>query len=141
MKLFSILLFSSTFMLVIAGCGEENNIPAVDNQACISSGEIMLQAFGRKGLAYYNAHQKIFTIQTAIEGTYDSVDIGIVCNMPVGAQEEIKAASASQKLVNVVFSGTYRQLSDPDFGKPLPGYAYYALILSSFKIENTPAPQ
>ena len=135
------LLFSSILVLLAFGCENQDELPIQQNSLCNASGEIVLQAFGRKGLAYYDAHQNLFTIQTAIEVTYDSVDIGIVCNMPADAQDEIKAASANQKLVAVVFSGTYRKLSDPDFGTPIPGHSYYALTLSSFNIESISSSQ
>lgn len=128
------------FLSLTLSCKEQDIYPTASKSPCAPAGEITMQVFSRNGLAYYDKYHNLFSIQTAIPNTYDVVDVGIVCNMPENLQQEIIEAGIDQKLVKVVFSGSYREVIDDKYSGPV-GYTYYYLSLSSIHIEHIYTPE
>lgn len=75
-----------------------------------------------KGTIWYDAQAQAYSVYTGIEGTYDSQDIGIGCNLPDNYKTEG---------LKVLFNGNYYNYEE--FTPLMPGQKYYYLELTKIK--------
>lgn len=117
-----ILIFSVSFIQL--SCNSEKGLNAKGKlvDGICGSGKIEKSVSNTEGIVYYNTEEKAFNIVVTIPNTYDSQDIGFVCELPENLEQDG---------TKVIFSGDYR-----DYGKhaAIGGQEYYYLTLS--KIEK-----
>ena len=113
-----IIIFSITLLCLSCTNGDDPNA----KDGICGSGKIEKSVTNTEGIIYYNTQEKAFNIVVTIPNTYDSQDIGFVCELP----ENLKQDGAK-----VIISGDYR-----GYGKQaaIGGQKYYYLSLS--KIEK-----
>lgn len=75
------------------------------------------------GSVKYSDRAKAYCIFTSIEGTYDSVNVGVVCNLP---------ESYKKDGIKVLYSGNYFKY-DVNFTL-IPGETFYSLELEKIKL-------
>ena len=111
-------LAASLFLLCFVGSGCQEDADALNN-SCAPTARSVKQAKDQVGTVFFNTTEQRYAIISAIPGTFDSQDVGFVCNLPNNLQQD------GQK---VVFSGTYRTYTgNAPFG-PV-GTTYYYLDL------------
>jgi len=81
---------------------------------------------GTKGVVRYNTAIEDYVVYSSIEGTYDSQDVGVSCNLPESYKKEG---------VEIIFNGKYYQYPRQVEGK-IPGQTYYILELSTIEEPN-----
>lgn len=84
---------------------------------------IVKSAANTKGIISYDTQSQRYAVFSGIDGTYDSQDIGIACNLPDNYKIEG---------LNVLFSGNYYKCDE--FSPLIPGQTYYYLDIT--KIES-----
>ena len=107
----------SCLFLMLFSCNKGDDVTTQQSGNC-NSGKIVKSVAGTEGVIYYNTSEKAFTVISTIPNTYDSQDIGILCEL----SENLKIDG--QK---VVFSGDYRKY---DKVAPIGGQTYYYLEVS-----------
>jgi len=75
-----------------------------------------------KGTIWFDTQAQAYSVFTGIEDTYDSQDIGIVCNLPDNFKTED---------LKILFSGNYYKCEE--FTPLIPGQKYYYLELTKIK--------
>lgn len=75
-----------------------------------------------KGTIWFDTQAQAYSVFTGIEGTYDSQNIGIVCNLPDNFKTEN---------LKILFSGNYYKCEE--FTPLIPGQKYYYLELTKIK--------
>jgi hypothetical protein len=120
--IFSVLLLTGVF----AGCRPKDLLPVrTDAQAaCFESRPVIHRANQFTGTVYFQTDLGMYTIRRSVPGTYDSVWLGVVCNLPDAYKVDGK---------NVVFSGEYRNASDLPQITNFAGEVTYYLFLSSIQ--------
>ena len=94
-------------ILIEGGCGDTTSV--------------VKKAVKLTGVVYYNTYDKVYQIIYHIPGTYDSQDIGFVCNLPADLQK-----SGSQ----ITFDGDYLKLDRPVITPQTGGQNFYYLKLT-----------
>ena len=89
--------------------------------SCGESTKVLKSVAGQKGIVRYNSNEQKHTIVVTIPNTYDSQDIGVVCNLP----DNLKIDGLS-----VTFDGDYRQYDKIPSVK-VGGQTFYYLVISS----------
>lgn len=102
-------------------CNEKTSIP-IQNEECLS-GKILKSAKDRTGKVYYNSLEKKYAIHASERGTYDSQDIGFLCNPP---------DSLKKDGLSVTFDGDYYAY-EKDRVAPVGGATYYYLQIMKLK--------
>ncbi len=83
---------------------------------------IIKSANNSKGTIWYDTLSQSYSVFTGVEGTYDSQDIGITCNLPDDYQTEG---------LKILFNGNY--YSCEEFSPLIPGQTYYYLEITKIK--------
>jgi len=90
------------------------------------SSKLVKKVNKQKGIFHYNTHFNRYTISVSEPNTYDSVDVGLICNAPT-----LKSLpTVSPDGLPVVFSGKYRESEELS---PIAGTTFYELEID--KIE------
>jgi hypothetical protein len=93
-----------------------------DQPACFESRPVVRQSTNLAGRISYSKEENLYFIRYGVPGTYDSVWIGYVCNLP----EEYKVLNKQ-----VVFSGEYRK--GPNRPLTFAGTETYYLFLTEIR--------
>jgi hypothetical protein len=111
---------------VFAGCRKNDLLPVQrDAQAaCFESRPVIHTANQFTGTVYYRADLEMYVIRRSVPGTYDSVWLGVVCNLPDAYRVDGK---------RVEFSGEYRNAADLSRITTFAGEETYYLFLSSIQ--------
>jgi len=109
-------------LLTLSSCQEDSDALPL---ACASNAKAVKKITDASGLVHFDATLNLYIIDRAEPGTYDVVDVGILCN---DLPEDLRTANK-----RVVFSGTYYEYKQPS-GAPV-GTTYYYLTLSKVKAE------
>jgi len=104
--------------LIYGGCRDSKIVELGDCKL----EKIIKSVSDSKGIIWYDAQAKKYSVFTGIEGTYDSQDIGIACNLP----ESYKTEG-----LKILFSGNY--YSCKEFSPLIPGQTYYFLEITKIK--------
>lgn len=123
-------------MLTLTACTKAQNVKpeitlnaqalATEKIECGVPNSSVKKVSGQAGKVYYNTYEKAYTIVVTIPGTFDSQDIGVLCNIP----QELKTDGLSVK-----FDGEYRKY-DKQPSVVIGGQKFYYLLLS--KVTYTP---
>ena len=82
------------------------------------AGKVLKKVSGETGIIKYDADERKYAVAVTVPNTYDSQNVGFVCNLPASLQKEG---------VSIIFNGEYR----PHGKKPmLGGLKYYYLKLT-----------
>lgn len=84
--------------------------------------DVVKSVSDRKGIIWYDSLSHSYAVFAGIEGTYDSQDIGIPCDMP---------DNYNKAGLEIIFSGNYYKCED--FSPIIPGETYYYLELTKIK--------
>ena len=106
-------------LLLMGGSCQKDNIMELGD--CDLAGFVKSVA-DTEGTVWYDTQAKAYSIFVGIKGTYDSQDIGIVCNPPENFNTEG---------LKVIFNGNYYKCED--FVPLIPGQKYYHLELTKIK--------
>lgn len=109
-------------LLTLGSCQEDKDTMPL---SCASNAEEVKKITGASGRVNFDTTLKRYTISRAEPGTYDVVDVGILCN---DLPEDLQVANTK-----VIFSGIYYRHNQPS-GLPV-GTTYYYLTLSKVKAE------
>lgn len=85
------------FLVSLLGCTTKN-VDAEISEQCPDAGKFAKKVESVIGRMKFDSTRQQYAIQRAIPGTYDSVDVGYVCNLPEGFR---------QTGLKVEFSGSY----------------------------------
>lgn len=119
--LFMVFVLAPFFSCSESECTDCNNFP------CNLKAKTVKEASNQIGFVAYSEHESKWLIIVSQTGTYDSQDLGIVCNdLPENFQ---------QIGMKVLFSGEYKEY-DKDPNGPLPGQTYYYLFISNISKPN-----
>ena len=112
-------------MTFINSACQQSDCVACDTVPCHPDAKTAKRVVDQRGLVAFDIVLNRWVVIVSIEGTYDSQDVGIVCdNLPEAYQQEGEW---------VIFSGTYKRYSGED-RPPFPGQVYYYLFVSSIAI-------
>lgn len=107
-------------LLAASGCKKDQDAQGPYG-TCATQSATIKTVTDAEGIVGFDAALQQYVITRAQPGTYDSVDIGVVCGaLPAALQV------AGTK---VLFSGTYQEYGNPP-KSPLAGYAYAYLALT-----------
>lgn len=106
-----------SLFLFFLGMGCENKF----GKPC-DVGEVVKSVNDKKGFIWYDSQSRTYSVFASIEGTYDSQDIGIPCDMPDNYKKEG---------IEILFSGNYFKCKE--FSPSIPGQTYYYLELIKIK--------
>ena len=109
-------------LLTIGSCQEDNDAVPL---SCASNAEEVKKITDANGRVNFDATLKRYTISRAEPGTYDVVDVGVLCD---DLPKDLQMANTK-----VLFSGIYYKHNQPS-GLPV-GTTYYYLALSEVKAE------
>lgn len=118
--------YCSVLLLSIIGCsdGKEDISPEkAESQTCFS-GKSLKKVKSQKGTIYYDAYEKRFAVYVTIPGTFDSQDVGFLCdNLDILKKDNLL----------ITFTGEYHSYLE---GRkpPVGGQNYYFLDIQKFKI-------
>ena len=123
------LLLLCCLALMVLGCdkGKEKSITQFEiiNESCNLKNPIKF-INESMGSIQYSDRAKAYCIFTSIEGTYDSVNVGVICNLP---------ESYKKDGIKVLYSGNYFKY-DVNFTL-FPGETFYHQELSKIRlVEN-----
>lgn len=85
------------FLVSLLACITKN-LDTAGSEPCSNAGKFIKKVKSVTGQIYLDSTRQQYFIQRAIPGTYDSVDVGYLCNLP----EEFR-----QTGLKVEFSGSY----------------------------------
>ncbi|MCE7042057.1 hypothetical protein [Dyadobacter sp. CY312] len=118
--------FSPLIFLTLFGSCKDDKESAVlfGSQECRSDEKMVKSVNNQNGIIFYHAGEEKYGISYGITGTYDSVDVGFLCEIPDSLQ---------QTGLQVVFSGN---LFSFDKKPPaiLAGQTYYYLDVTDLKL-------
>ena len=107
-------------LLSFSRCKEKTANPI--QSECIS-GNILKSVKQRSGTIYYNSLENRYALYASEQGTYDSQDIGFLCNPPDSLKKDSLAVS---------FDGNYYAY-EKDRVAPIGGATYYYLLITKLK--------
>ena len=121
MLYFSLLIFLTLFV----SCKDDKESAVLfGSQECRSDGKIVKSVNNQKGIIFYHAGEGKYGISYGITGTYDSVDVGFLCEIPDSLQKTG---------LQVVFSGNFFPF-DKKLPANLAGLTYYYLDVTDLKL-------
>lgn len=122
----SILPFLAALILCASGCNKEKDTLKPSAENC-HSGKIVKSVRNQKGIVQSNAAGDQYSISVHIPGTYDSVDVGFICEA---------SAIPKQAGLKIYVSGNYYAYTgDEKTGYPA-GVELYLLDVTSFKVRD-----
>lgn len=108
------------------GSGCKDDEPLSEIKSCDLT-NIIKTSKNVEGTIWFNQSLNVYAIYIGISGTYDSQDVGIVCNLPD------KYKVDGQK---ILFSGNYAKY-DKDVAQKIPGQTFYIIELTKIStIDN-----
>ncbi len=120
-KLKLILVCFSMLAMSMSQCGD--NGVGLSNESCFS-GKPTKTVKDQKGIIYYDSEAKLYAVSAHIPGTYDSVDVGFICD---------NLDSLKKEGLKITFDGNY--LPYKAARKPsVAGIEYYYLDIIKFDI-------
>lgn len=119
------------FLLSAVGCQKsesEDNLPAFTSESCIPNGQVVKTVTNVEGIISFHSTLNQYYIQRSVPGTFDSIDIGLLCGtVPTG----LKVIGSK-----VLFSGVYKT-----YDKPSPavmgGQTFYYLEVTKAQIHTS----
>lgn len=96
-------------------------------EKCGDTLKLVKRMEGATGHVSYRASDRLYTITVHQAGTYDVVDVGIVCNLPEKAQKTG---------LRVTFDGEYYPFSRTLSTMQPVGYTYYYLHLTKIQFSK-----
>lgn len=111
----------AVLMLTFSRCKDKTSDPILNDEC--ARGNILINVKERSGTIYYNSLEKKYAVHTSEQGTYDSQDIGFLCNPP----DSIKIDGLA-----VNFDGDYYAY-EKDRVAPIGGATYYYLHITKLK--------
>ena len=111
--------------IIMMGSGCEKDQSNIDIKSCNLS-NMVKPASNLRGTVWFKSSINSYAIYVGVEGSYDSQDVGIVCNLPEKYQVDG---------LKIMFSGKYFKY-EKDIFQQLPGQTYYILELSKIELEN-----
>lgn len=115
-----ILIWISILTMSFSSCTDK--APIIQNEDCMS-GKIQKSVKDRSGKVYYNSLEKKYAIHVSEQGTFDSQDIGFLCNPPDSLKKDGLA---------VTFDGDYYAYEKGRVA-PIGGATYYYLQILKLK--------
>lgn len=132
------MLFLPLFFTILLGCekSEPEQEPAPENimdliPICKPDKEVKAVE-DVTAMVIFNPWAEKFVIRKGIDGTYDSVDVGLLCELPEEYQEHG---------LRIIFSGVYYDIEEDlrkQMGWRIPGETYYILKLKSIALDTVP---
>lgn len=110
-------------VFIFTGCEDETLPNSINLNSCVDAGEKVKKVFKQTGVLFYFDELDEYRISYGIQGTYDSVIMGILCNFP----EEWKEMDLTGG-ERVIFSGEYSAISDNQRPAPVGTEMYYLLL-------------
>jgi len=110
-------------MIVMGSCEKDQS--DVDIQSCNLS-NLVKDVSDLEGTVWFNSSTNSYAIYVSIPGSYDSQDVGIVCNLPEKYQVDG---------LKIVFNGKYF-IYEKDVLLTPSGQTYYYLELSNIRSKN-----
>ncbi|MEZ5107185.1 MAG: hypothetical protein R2757_21950 [Draconibacterium sp.] len=108
----------AVFLFVIAGCYKDDKSKLGDCKLEKS----MKSASDLEGTIWYDNLSQRYSVFSSLDGTYDSQDVGICCNLPDDFQTDG---------LEVLFSGNYYECVE--FSPAIVGQTYYFLEITKIK--------
>ncbi len=105
-------------LLMSAGCQKDNIMELGD----CNLKNFVKSVVDTEGTIWYDTQANAYSVFVGIEGTYDSQDIGIACNLP----DNFKTDG-----LKILFNGRYFECEE--FVPLMPGQTYYHLELAKIK--------
>lgn len=114
-------------MSFLAGCEVQNDTSSerLSSDECPHT-EVVNNIANKKGRILLDTTANVYKLYSGIDGSYDSQDVGVICNLPKQFQKDD---------IEVLFSGTYYKY-DGQIKKKLPGQKFYYLELTQIKSLN-----
>lgn len=109
----------------MTGCDKEKTAVGPNGEKCFSAKAIK-SVKGQNGLVYYHPQEELYAIYVSMPGTYDSQDVGFLCEVPDDLRKDG---------LTVNFSGSYYPYKE-DRKPPTGGTEYYFLELKKYKISS-----
>jgi len=115
-------------LLGTIGCsdGQRDVSPEVEINGACFSGNVVKKAKNQKGTIYYNPIEQRFAVYVTIPGTYDSQDLGFICD---------NLDTLKRDNLSITFTGTYHPYLEGRMA-PVGGQQYYFLDIQKFKVTN-----
>ncbi len=104
--------------IIWGGCSNKNEPDLKLSTACLK-GEKLHSAKEREGILHYNEDYQMAQISYHIPGSYDAVEIGILCEVP----DELKL-----EYQKVIFNGDYYRYDGDELPLPAGSEPYYLNI-------------
>jgi hypothetical protein len=120
------LLLISLLFVSMLGCTGDDAAPQVLQMGDCFTGKVIKSVKNQKGTVYYNANEKQYAVYVTIPGTYDSRDVGFICDKP----ETLKVDGLSVNFDGNYFA--YEKDKKPQTG----GEKYYYLAINDFEINK-----
>ena len=116
-------------LMSMAGCVDSPSTdPLVETPPpCNLNEEFVRDVSEEQGRIHFDSTNNRYSVIVVKEGTYDSMDVGIICNMT----DELKTPG-----IKITFNGRYYKYSKK-IDLYYPGQSYYNLELSKYKIITT----
>jgi hypothetical protein len=117
--------FSALFLILTLGCSKRETTPK-GSLKC-SDKTFVCSVKNVEGIISYHADRNEYAIHSAVQGTYDSVEIGFICNMT----DSLKIAD-----LKVRFAGNYFEY-DKDEQPTFGGSSYHYLDITEVRAIET----
>lgn len=124
-KLKLILVCFSMLAMSMSQCGSDEVGLGTAHESCFS-GKPSKSVKDRKGVVYYDSEEKLWAVHAAHPGTYDSVDVGYICD---------KLDSLKKEGLVITFDGDFFPFKY-DKKAVFVGTDYYYLDITKFKINR-----
>jgi hypothetical protein len=124
--------FLYIFLIIsLTGCEDETLPNSIDLNSCVDAGKKVKKVSKQAGFLFYYDELDEYRISHGIPGTYDSVIMGILCNLP----EEWKEMDFTGG-ERAIFSGEYSAISDNQRPAPVGTEMYYLQLFHIQKDNN-----
>jgi hypothetical protein len=116
-------------LLGMKGCDDNSSvIPFKENlHPCDLNEEFIKDAYGENSRILYDSTSRQYLTMVSIPGTYDAVDVGVICNLP----DELKTPG-----LKITFRGKYYKYTGK-INYHFAGQTFYNLELSDYKISTS----
>lgn len=127
MKKHSVLLFFISLLFCVS-CQDAEMDSGEGEIDCGSSAKVVKKVRNQEGVLHYNEFLKRHTISVDKPNTYDSQDVGLVCNHQINLD-----FPGIEEGLSVVFNGKFRE---SEMASPFPGTTYYELEIQKIEIRE-----
>ena len=115
------LIWLAALTMNFSSCQQKDSVSPLD-EGCFE-GEILKSAKDKTGTIHFNSYEEKYAVSVSFTGTYDSQDIGFLCNPP---------DSLKQEGLSVTFDGDYYTYEKGKVA-PVGGATYYYLNILKLK--------